>query len=114
MAVEGYLEHDSYGRAAGELRRECGWTERVEGIAPGYAVLGENLAAGTIGPAEVVEGWLESPPHRKTLLGASYEDLGVGCWEAPTGETYWVADFGGGGSSRPRGPDHGQPGSGGD
>jgi len=43
--------------------------------------LGENIAArqgGQGSPAEVVEAWMNSPPHRANILSRSYEHVGVG------------------------------------
>jgi uncharacterized protein YkwD len=42
--------------------------------------LAENIAAGDGGrgsPAQMIDAWMHSPPHRAALLGG-YEDLGVG------------------------------------
>ena len=45
-----------------------------------YAMFGENLFAGTwgrIAARDVVSAWLQSPPHRRTLLMRGFRDLGV-------------------------------------
>ena len=45
-----------------------------------YASFGENLFAGTwgqISARDVVSAWLQSPPHRRTLLTRGFRDLGV-------------------------------------
>ena len=60
-------------------------TERVE--ATGYLrdaaswALGETLAWGTGScstPTATVTAWMESPPHRRILLGRRYREIGVG------------------------------------
>ncbi len=43
--------------------------------------VGENIGWGTgraSTPARMVQGWMESPPHRELLLTAEYRDAGVG------------------------------------
>jgi uncharacterized protein YkwD len=45
-----------------------------------YAAFGENLFAGSWGrvaPRDVVNAWLQSPPHRATLLSGSYRHVGA-------------------------------------
>jgi uncharacterized protein YkwD len=45
-----------------------------------YAAFGENLFAGSWGrvaPRDVVSAWLQSPPHRATLLSGSYRHVGA-------------------------------------
>lgn len=52
---------------------------RRAGYARGCFAVGENLAWISRGatPREVLQGWLESPPHRATLLDGQYRDTGV-------------------------------------
>ena len=51
-------------------------------------------------PRAIVEAWMASPPHRETLLNASYRTVGIGVAlgvpvrDAGDGATY-TADFGG-------------------
>ena len=49
----------------------------------------ENLAAGNVTPAEVVQGWLESPGHRSNLLQPDMKRAGVGRVGG-----YWTALYG--------------------
>ena len=49
----------------------------------------ENLAAGNATPAEVVQGWLESPGHRSNLLQPDMKRTGVGRVGG-----YWTALYG--------------------
>ncbi len=76
MAVRDYFSHyDPDGRGPGDRARE----DRVQ-----YSVFAENLARVRYGgdPARLaVEGWLESPGHRRNLLdetAAEYSFTGVG------------------------------------
>ncbi|MDA0180622.1 CAP domain-containing protein [Solirubrobacter phytolaccae] len=52
---------------------------RRSGYARGCFSVGENLAWTSRGatPRDVLQTWLESPPHRETLLDARYRDTGV-------------------------------------
>ena len=49
----------------------------------------ENLAAGEATPAEVVQGWLDSPGHRSNLLQPDMQRTGVGRVGG-----YWTALYG--------------------
>jgi uncharacterized protein YkwD len=57
---------------------------------------GENIAWGTSGkgtPAEIVEGWMHSPPHRSAILSGTFKEMGVG-FENRGDKGYYTADFG--------------------
>ena len=64
--------------------------------------MGENIAAGQRTPQQVVQGWINSPGHRRNLLNPSYTELGVGYFELEndTGRVnynrYWTQKFGSG------------------
>jgi uncharacterized protein YkwD len=76
MVARHYFSHDTPEGGHGADRA----------IAAGYqpAQFGEAIAVGTV-PADtarqIVEAWLQSPPHRELLLAAPYRDAGV--WVAP-------------------------------
>jgi uncharacterized protein YkwD len=44
-----------------------------------YATFGENLFAGTgnVTPRQVVEAWLQSPPHRANMLSGKFRHVGA-------------------------------------
>ena len=69
---------------------------RVEGA--GYAdwsAVGENIAAGYSTPEEVVEGWMNSPGHRKNILSPNFSEIGIGLVSGRGAYgTYWTEDFG--------------------
>ena len=77
MVARGYFAHrsptgvDFVDRIAntGYLRGERSW------------VAGENIAWGSGSlstPAELVQAWMESPPHRENLLKGRFRDIGIG------------------------------------
>jgi len=82
MARRGYFEHGAFVRRL-----------RSFGVRAPY--VGENLAAGTqpLTPAEIVQMWVASPPHRENLLDRGFKRVGVG---VAGGSTRLVtADFAG-------------------
>ena len=58
---------------------------------------GENIAAAQKDPAAVVEGWMNSPPHRRNILKPEFTHLGVGIargtFRNQENELYWVQVF---------------------
>lgn len=70
MADNGYMGHtDSQGRGvSARVKAECGYAGGC----------GENVAVGFADPKAVMEGWKESPGHRKNMLNPDYKTLGVG------------------------------------
>jgi uncharacterized protein YkwD len=82
MAARAYFSHTSADGTAWNARiRLAGWKK------PG----GENIAYGYEDAAGVVEGWLNSPGHRRNMLNCSFAYIGVG---VSAGGEYWVQDFG--------------------
>ncbi len=59
------------------------------------ALTAENMAAGQISPAEVMEAWMDSTGHRNNILSERPNLLGVGCFES-NGILFWVQLFGSG------------------
>jgi uncharacterized protein YkwD len=75
MARRRYFAHDGPG----------GGTPARRIAAAGYpsrgVTVGENLAWGeesASSPAEIVEGWMESPGHRANVLRPEYREIGIG------------------------------------
>jgi len=56
-------------------------------------IVGENIAEGYTGPAEVVKAWMESPDHRANLLNRDFGNLGVGVTINNAGKLYWAQMF---------------------
>ncbi|MFF8731049.1 CAP domain-containing protein [Streptomyces sp. NPDC015171] len=57
--------------------------------------IGENIACGQRSPAEVVDGWMNSPGHRANILKREFTHLGVGFAGGGRAGTYWTQLFGG-------------------
>lgn len=73
MAIEDYFSHESekYGNLS----------ERLSAADILYEVAGENIAANYMDAPAVVEGWLNSEPHREALLNEEFSHLGVGVYQ---------------------------------
>lgn len=56
--------------------------------------IGENIACGQRSPAEVVEGWMNSPGHRANILKADFTHIGIGFAGGGQMGTYWTQLFG--------------------
>jgi uncharacterized protein YkwD len=42
-----------------------------------YLVVGENIAAGAMTPAEVTQGWLDSPAHCENIMDSRFSEIGM-------------------------------------
>ncbi|MEU3356276.1 CAP domain-containing protein [Streptomyces sp. NPDC037389] len=86
MATRGFYSHTSpegtepWDRAAAAGARHRG--------------IGENIACGQRSPAEVVQGWMDSPGHRANILKPGFTHLGVGYAGGGPAGTYWTQLFG--------------------
>jgi uncharacterized protein YkwD len=60
-----------------------------------YLIVGENIAAGAMTPAEVTEGWLQSPAHCENIMDARFAEIGI-AYAVNTASSelvYWTQDF---------------------
>ncbi|MFD5231481.1 CAP domain-containing protein [Streptomyces qaidamensis] len=57
--------------------------------------IGENIACGQRSPADVVEGWMNSPGHRANILSPGFTHIGIGFAGGGRAGTYWTQLFGG-------------------
>jgi uncharacterized protein YkwD len=98
LAAQGHaddmLTRGYYGHASPEGAMVLERTRRV-----GYAAqtVGENIAKGQTSVAEVVEGWMGSPEHRRNILDPFFRETGFGIaiGRAPQDEVVlWVNVFG--------------------
>jgi uncharacterized protein YkwD len=58
-----------------------------------YYRVGENIAHGRYTTARLMKGWMDSPPHKRNILG-SFSQIGVACATAEDGKRYWCVTFG--------------------
>ena len=86
MVARGFFAHES--PEGGTV------ADRVRATGYGYRLVAENIAAGQRTPAEVVQGWLDSPGHRRNILTAEARHLGVALAQGGTYGTMWTQVFG--------------------
>jgi uncharacterized protein YkwD len=58
-----------------------------------YRRAGENIAAGHFTVDALMKGWMESPHHKRNILG-SFSQIGVACATGEDGKRYWCVTFG--------------------
>ena len=81
MNAKNYFAHkNAEGAEAGDRIRAAGYT---------WMAYGENIAYNNGDEQSVMEGWLGSPSHCKTIMNGIYKEMGVGRSGA-----YWTQDFG--------------------
>ena len=85
-----YLEFDHRGHDGSTP------TARVERAGYGtYRIVGENIAAGAMTPAEVAEGWLLSAAHCENIMDGRFTQMGIAFAANPKSAAgmYWTQDF---------------------
>jgi len=81
MAVNRLYSHTgSDGSTVGMRAKDAGYS---------WSLVGENIAHGLTAPREVLQAWLDSPSHCKTLMAAEFTEMGLA-----TQEGYWVQTLG--------------------
>jgi uncharacterized protein YkwD len=70
--------------------------ERIQRAGYGsYRIVGENIAAGAMTPAEVTQGWLASPPHCENIMDGRFSQIGIAFASNLNTSVgiYWTQDF---------------------
>jgi uncharacterized protein YkwD len=95
MSVTDYFDHDTYNRVNDKLTEVCNTWNRIEFYYKDWQALAENIAAGQRTPEMAMDGWMNSPDHKRNILSDSYWEIGVGFYEG-RGEYryYWDQNFG--------------------
>jgi uncharacterized protein YkwD len=77
MVRRGFFDHDSPGGSSPSDRiKDAGYLKGARGWS-----VGENIAYGTgsyATPRSIVEGWMDSPPHKRNILHRGFSEIGVG------------------------------------
>lgn len=90
MAAHNFFNHDhsgSDGSTPAQRITRAGYSN--------WTIVGENIAAGyTV--SDVVDGWIKSVPHCKTLMDPRYTEVGIDYTfqQGTTYGTYFTQDFG--------------------
>ncbi|MBB5119243.1 stress protein [Streptomyces eurocidicus] len=88
MAGRGFYSHTT--------PEGCEPWDRAAAAGAAHRGIGENIACGQRTPAEVVQGWMNSPGHRANILKPDFTHLGVGYATGGSAGTYWTQLFGAG------------------
>jgi uncharacterized protein YkwD len=67
--------------------------QRIKRRGYAYQTAGENVAHGQTSIAEVMTVWINSPDHRKKILG-DFTEIGAAMARDEIGHTYWCVDLG--------------------
>lgn len=69
---------------------------RMERAGYSYFTAGENIATGQPSPSEVMQGWMDSPGHCRSIMNPDFADIGVGTFESEDGGSgyLWTQVFG--------------------
>ena len=62
---------------------------RVTTVGYDACIVAENIAWGYPRPTQIIDGWMNSPGHRRNMLHPRIEEFGVGITQGPRGP-YWV------------------------
>jgi len=73
--------HDGFNRRARSIQQSLGSTE-----------IGENVAEGPMTAREVVDGWLNSPGHKRNIEG-NFTSTGIGYASDKNGNIYFTQIF---------------------
>jgi uncharacterized protein YkwD len=93
------LEHAACAHATAMARRgvlahegEGGTTPFQRAVAAGYMAqwLGENLAVGQFTETQVLDDWMNSPPHRHILLHTSASEFGIAATIDLAARRWWA------------------------
>lgn len=67
--------------------------QRLASLGVPVRAMGENIAMGYPTAEAVIRGWMRSPGHRRNLLDANFEFMGLGYAQDARGRAYWVQVF---------------------
>ncbi|MFF4319207.1 CAP domain-containing protein [Streptomyces sp. NPDC001568] len=65
--------------------------QRITRAGYNWSTYGENVAYGYGSPEQVMNGWMNSPGHKKNILNCSFKEIGVGLAQP---NSYWTQAFG--------------------
>ncbi|UYV17972.1 CAP domain-containing protein [Halomonas qaidamensis] len=88
MAENDYVSHTSPDGS--------GIEQRINNQGYPWQAVGENIAAGQLSAAAVVEGWLESPGHCSNIMNATFTEIGMASAQNADSQftTYWAQALG--------------------
>ncbi|WP_127752787.1 CAP domain-containing protein [Devosia sp. 1566] len=82
--------------AKNKLSHDLGVTLRERVTQAGYlGAVGENVAGGHPNLESAIQGWMNSPGHRSTLLSPKFTEFGLAVARTDKGRLYWAMIAGG-------------------
>jgi len=69
-------------------------SHRAQHVSYPYSMIAENIALGYPDAESVVQGWMESPGHRRNILSPDVSELGTGVVSSTSGGLYFCQVFG--------------------
>ena len=88
MAVHAEFDHRGHDGSTPAMRvQRAGYGK--------YRIVGENIAAGAMTPAEAAQGWLASPAHCENIMDGRFTEIGIAYAEnlRSAAGMYWTQDF---------------------
>ncbi len=67
--------------------------DRIKGQGYNYRRAAENIAFGQFSVEVLMDGWMNSPPHKKNILGR-FSQIGMAYATSKNGTPYWCVNFG--------------------
>lgn len=67
--------------------------DRAKAAGIAFTAVAENIAAGQPDPESVMQGWMNSPGHRKNILDPELTELGVAFVRGGRYGIYWAQEF---------------------
>lgn len=58
-----------------------------------YEICAESTGGSRVTDAQIVKGWMASPPHKKGILLKSARSVGIACINVGPGSYVWVCEF---------------------
>jgi uncharacterized protein YkwD len=84
MAKQSTLAHELDGKSAADRIKDCGYRLRT---------YGENCGVGSRTPAQAVQMWMNSPPHKENILKPEFNETGLGIATGKGGKKYYTQVF---------------------
>jgi uncharacterized protein YkwD len=98
MLFEAARAHSANMARKGEMTHELDGknpAQRVQATGYEYSWVGENIASGVNWSLDsVVQGWMNSKPHRDNILNDKFEEIGLGVARGDNGQVYFTQVFG--------------------
>ncbi len=93
MGTRGFFAHDSLNGVSSR--------DRIETAGYRWSRIGENIAVGQSGPAQVMEAWMSSFSHCQNILEPGFSEIGVGFFSSGSAHPenaqipgrYWTQNF---------------------